>query len=271
MKWKLPIATSALLLLTGCSYSNTTAEKNESIESGQQLLSVTEQSEFDGDETDTQQARTPEEVISETENKLNTGVPVKLPMSLPVSEGYHLSAVTNSEQNQYSVMFLETEQPIPIDNEELENKEGNVATLKATRYTTPQLAANEIDHQNHSVSGAQEVDLGFDLKGYRDAGAGAQFIGWNEGRWSLDMRALTEQEDSIVEEATKIVQFLEKNTLPIPQEWGAVKFDASNKSGLHTQHIVWQEDAIVYEIETTKSTIEALEIAVSIHEKAGMK
>ena len=267
MKWNMSIVATALLLLTGCTYSNTTAEKNEPIESDQQSLTAMQQTEFGEDETETQQAPTPEEVIIETENRLNTGVPVKLPRSLPISPGYHLSAKTITEQNQYSVTFIETKQPITIDSEELENSEGNLATLKATRYPTLELAAEEINHQNHSTNGAKEVELRFGLKGYRDAGVGSQFLGWNEGRWSLDMRALTEQGNGIVTEANKVVEYLEKNTLPIPREWGAAKFDVSDTNENHSNHIAWQEDAIVYEIETNKSMMYALQIAVSIHGK----
>lgn len=271
MKWNMLIATSALLLLTGCTYSNTTAEKNESLESDQRSLTAMQQTKFGDDDTETQQAPTPEEVINETENRMNTGVPVKLPGSLSISPGYHLSAKTIIEQNKYSVTFMETEQPIPIDSEELEYSKGNLATLTATRYATSELAAKQIEHQNYAINGAEEVDLGFDLKGYRDAGAGSQFLGWNEGRWSLDMRALTEQGEGIVTEAKKIVEYLEKNTLPIPRVRGAAKFDVSDTNENHSNHIAWQEDAIVYEIETSKSSMYALQIAVSIHKKDAIK
>lgn len=267
MKWNMSIAASALLLLTGCTYSNTTTEKKESIESDQRSLTAMQQTEFGEDETETQQASTPEEVIIETENRLNTGVPVKLPISLPISTGYHLSAKIYTAQNQYSVTFIETKHPLPIDSEELENSEGDLATLKATRYATPELAAKQIEHQNYAINGAKEVDLGFYQKGYRDAGAGSQFLGWNEGRWSLDMRALTEQGEGIVTEAKNVVEYLEKNTLPIPREWGAAKFDVSDTNENHSNHIAWQEDAIVYEIETSKSMMYSLQIAVSIQDR----
>jgi hypothetical protein len=249
MKWNFPIFAVAFLLLTGCNSLNTTDDKEEVNESNQLPPSMKEQTYSENNkgnesETETQQHLSPEEVINETEKLLTTDIPIKLPKRITVSSGYHLTAMTSSEQNQYTVMFLETEQPIPINNKELKNKEINLATIKATRYETTDQAVEQINHQNHSGNGAPSVDLGFGIKGFRDAGAGSQFIGWNEGRWSLAMRALTEQGNSIEEEVKKVVQYLEKNMLPIPHDVGSVKFDVSKTNG--KQHIAWQEDDIVY-------------------------
>lgn len=270
MKWNYPIYTAAFLLLTGCNSFIPTSQ-DETNEFEQLKQPFTEQSsesmvlnEFG---TETQQDASPEEVIRETENELNTGVPVKLPASINVTPDYHLTAMTTSEQKHYEVMFYETEQSIPINDEKLNNMDFSTVKFKATRYESPEEAAKQIDHQLYSENGAQSADLGFGIKGYRDAGAGSQFMGWNEGRWSLSLRSTTQQGEKIVGESKKIVQFLEENTLPIPHELGAVKVDVSDAGGKPIQHIAWQEDAIVYEIQTRKSMLDALQIAVSIHEK----
>ena len=271
MKWKVPIYTAAFLLLTGCYSSSGTTEKEENGDVNQASQLATAQSEPDDKlvtAMEPQQEVSSEEIIVETENQLNTGVPVKLPMDLAVTPGHYLTAKTSAKQLQYSIMFFETLQPISINHKELENKEANIATLNAKRYETPEQAANQINHQIHKNNGAQSVDLEFGIKGYRDAGAGSQFIGWNEGRWSLDMRATTAQGKEIEKEAKEVVQFLEKHTLPIPHEWGAIKLDVSNSKETHQQQITWQEKGIVYEIITNKNAIAALEIAVSIQESS---
>ena len=268
MKSHLLIGAAMALLMTGCTDAND-AEKEEVKEPIHQSQSSDNQNDSEdknGNGKDHQQELTSEEIMIETAKRLNTEIPVKLPGNLTVKPDYHLSVLTSSEQNQYIIQFFETQQPIPINDEELKNKDVNVATLRATKYETSEKAGEQIGHQDHSVNGAAKVDLGFDIRGYRDAGAGSQFMGWNEGRWSLEMRALTEQGNTIEEEAKKVVQFLEQNTLPIPHEWGALKFDITDSSEALIQHIAWQENTIVYEIETTSSYMDALEIAVFIQE-----
>ena len=199
------------------------------------------------------------------DKQITTEIPVILPKTLPVPDKLHLTSVTNSQQNQYTVMFLGTEQPTTINSEVLKNRQANVATIKATEYSSPEEAAKQINHMDHSANGARAVDLGYGIKGYRDAGAGSQFLGWNEGRWSLAMKAHTDQGDEIVEDAKKAVQLLEEETLPIPNEYGSVKLDVSD-SKYRSQHIAWQDGKIVYEVETPGSFLDALNIAVSMHE-----
>lgn len=173
--------------------------------------------------------------------------------------------MTSSDKGQYAVMFLETDEPIPINNDELKDKEVNIATLKGTRFESAEKAAEQINHEEHAETGGHEVDLGYGIKGYSEGAAGSQYIGWNEGRWSLVVRGFTEQGESVVIEAKKVVEYLETNMLPTPHDIGASMLDVTNNND-RKQLISWQEDNIVYEIETNKNALDALEIAVSIQE-----
>ncbi|MFL0362817.1 hypothetical protein ACH0BF_07330 [Pseudobacillus sp. 179-B 2D1 NHS] len=213
-----------------------------------------------------QKLLTPEEVIQATKKQLHTTVPVQLPKSMDISVDHHLTAETSSRSNEYTIQFIEMNEPVPINNDALKNEEANVAVLRGMKYNSMSTAAKQINYQDHSDSEGEAVDLGFGIKGYKDAGAGSQFIGWNEGRWSLAMRALTEQGDDLEAEAKKVVQYLEKHTLPVPHEAGMVMLDISKTGGEHVQRVAWQENNAVYEIETPKGYMEALKVAVSIQQ-----
>ncbi|CAM4106007.1 hypothetical protein [Lederbergia lenta] len=272
---KLMVCGIVILVLTGCNSTDSSQGNGATIEndmgvesenSSQTTKEQTDQQQSKVDETTNQQTLTPEEVINETEKQLETNIPIKLPKVMNVSSGQHLTAKTTSDKNQYTVMFLETNEPIPINNDKLEGKEANIATLKATGYGSAEQAAQEINYEDHSKTGAHEVDLGFGITGYSEGAAGSQYIGWNEGRWSLVVRGFTEQGEDVTQEAKNIVAFLEKNTLPAPHDIGAAALDVTYKNDDRKQYITWQEGTIVYEVEMDKSAQDLLEILASIQE-----
>lgn len=262
---KVMVCGVAILLLTGCNSSGSSKEQVAGAES-EKTSPPTNVQKGKEIETANQQTLSPEEVINETEKQLETSVPIKLPKTVNVSSAKHLTAKTNSTNDQYTVKFLETNEPIPINNEELENKEVNIAILKATRYESAEQAAQQINYEDHSSIGGHEVDLGFGIKGYSEGAAGSQYIGWNEGRWSFEMRGLTEQGEEVSKEAKNLVAFLEKHTLPVPHDLATAKLDVTNNHNDQKQSISWQEDKVVYEVEMNKDAQDLLELTTSIQE-----
>jgi hypothetical protein len=210
---------------------------------------------------------TMEEVIKATENQLKTNVPIRLPKALPLDTGYHLTAVTKSDSRHYTVTFYESKKPIPINNSKLTN--GNYAikigTVKGTLYNTATQAGNYINYQDYKKyeSGNPSVDLGYGIKGYIDAGAGSEYLGWNEGRWSLTVRARTVHGNNVKTVGKQIVAYLEKEMLPPPHQRGAGEFSADELTN-RNQRISWQNKNADYEVSDTKDAITALKIATSI-------
>lgn len=260
MKQRFLIGAAAILLISGC----VSEEKTKQTVTGEKMA---EQTGTEKDHTEEiMKELSPEEVVAETKKQLNTKVPVRLPKTLTVSTEYHLTAKTTSDQDHYMVEFLETKEPIPINNAKLKDVEGNVAILKGTRYETAAMAAEHVERLEPAI-GNPPVDLGHGIKGYYDAGAGSQYLSWIEGNWTLVVRGRTEQAGDLSEEAKEIVEYLEYNTLP-PPDAGNAKF-TSKAIEKGSQILLWHKDNIVYKIETNRGYLDALKIAVSMNDNKG--
>lgn len=78
------------------------------------------------------------EIIAEISDTINIDIEVELPEDVKVAEGKYLSAMTTSNAGSYEVVFYETDEPVIQE-------------------------------------GMPEVDLGYGITGYQDAG-GWQFL-----------------------------------------------------------------------------------------------
>lgn len=64
--------------------------------------------------------------------------------------------------------------------------------------------------------------------------------------------------------AKKMVKYLESHTLPAPKDKGIVMVDYPQGSDSVNVDIRWQEDEMVYQLETTKVPLDALEMTTSV-------
>ncbi|MEG0443140.1 MAG: hypothetical protein RR567_03930 [Carnobacterium sp.] len=205
---------------------------------------------------------TQQEVLEAIGNELYTDAPIKLPKQLPMKEGKHLSATASSKSGMYAIVFYESDEPIPINNEQLTDGTSSaeeIARLTVQQYPSQKEADEQIAHQTFSEQGGQEVDLGYDIKGYQDAGAGSVYTGWNEGQWVLASHARTENSEQGAALAKEAVEFLENNLLPIPDPHGFAHLDAEQGDN----RILWQDRMTVYTIDQVVNPIDALMIAVA--------
>ena len=205
---------------------------------------------------------TQEEVIKAVKQQIDTDLSLKLPDKLPLKKGEHLTAVTEGDENSYRVVFYESDEPIPINNEELINNEDKadpIATIHVQKYDSQKQADEEVSFEQFDENGGQEVDLGHGITGYRDAGAGSVYTGWNEGRWALAVHAQTSEGNKGTDLAKDAVAYLEENTLPIPQPHGYAHLDVDERDN----RILWEKDTTVYTIDQVEDSMDALEIAVN--------
>ncbi len=177
-------------------------------------------------------SNTQAEALKNIKDQLKTDLPIILPKGLPLTKGTFLSATTKAETNQVEVLFFES-------------KEAN----------------EQISYQNFSQNGGQKVDLGNNINGYQDAGAGSLWTGWNEGRWALATHTRTENPEAGLKLAKQAVQFLETHMLPIPKQNGFARLDVYKSGNI----IVWQDEKLVYTLDSIKEPLKALEIATSFY------
>lgn len=212
---------------------------------------------------DTVASNTQAGALKDIKDQLKTNLPIILPKGLPITNGTFLTATTKKEANQVEVLFFESKEVLPINDKKLNNSQTAtiIARLVVKQYPNAKEANEQISYQNFSQNGGQEVDLGYNIKGYQDAGVGSLWTGWNEGRWALATHTRTDNPEAGVKLAKQAVQFLETHMLPIPKQNGFARLDVY-KSG---NTIVWQDGKLVYTLDSIKEPLKALEIATAFY------
>lgn len=243
--------------------NNTHAQVNQNNENASEDEEGKDQEATESDDAEQVESMTQAEVIKAVNDEINTDLSLKLPNKLPLEKGKHLTAVTKNDDTSYQVVFYESDKPIPINNEKLKNNEAaadTIATIHAKKYDTKAEADEEISFEQFDENGGREVDLGHEITGYQDAGAGSAYTGWNEGRWVLATHAQTSEGDKGTDLAKDAVAYLEDSTLPIPESHGYAHLDVDQKDN----RILWEEGTTVYTIDQVKDPMDALEIAVNV-------
>ncbi|MGE7946072.1 hypothetical protein [Lysinibacillus sp. NPDC093688] len=201
--------------------------------------------------------------LKNIKDQLKTNLPITLPKGLPITKGTFLTATTKAEANQVEIVFLESKEHLSINDSKLKQPDRAtvIARLSVQQYESTDEANEQISFENYSQNGGQKVDLGYNIKGYQDAGVGSLWTGWNEGRWAIATHTRTENPEAGVKLAKQAVQFLETHMLPIPKQNGFARLDVYESGNL----IVWQEGKLVYTLDSIKDPLKALEIATAFY------
>lgn len=280
MKKQVSIAVCLTFIsLAGCTQENATTDKNAeqvSKESNQPANAekspneanppATENPQSSGEDGNHNIPLSQEDVLSSIKEQFQDSLTPKLPKHLPLSsKEMQLSAATHSEDDFYRVIFFESKKAIPVNDKELNDKSvaKPIAVIEAKRYDTVQEAESKVGYTSPEdiQTGNPPIDLGHSIKGHAEAGAGNKWVNWHEGRWYLQVHAsnIKENNDDILL-AKRMVDFLESNTLPVPNQYGAVKADV-NQQKAEDNRISWQEGTTVYTVSEVEDPINMLEIA----------
>ncbi|KRL05788.1 hypothetical protein [Liquorilactobacillus oeni] len=131
-------------------------------------------------------------------------------------------------------------------------------------YSSADEAGQQINHQTASDSqGLPEIDLGHNIKGYLDSGAGQRYLSWNEGNWALRVHAAAVNNEDPQQLAKQTVELLETYRPPAPDPYGEVRFDTNTSYGSRNQVIVWQKGNTIYQL-SGHSAETAIKMAASI-------
>ena len=210
---------------------------------------------------------TQEEVIASVKEQLQSSLPPKLPKQLPMSSAdMQLSAAIHSENDMYRVIFFESKKAIPVNDKELNNSSAKpIAVVEAKQYETAQEAESKIGYISpEDINTGNEIDLGHSITGFEEGGAGHKWLNWHEGRWYLQIQASNiEGNNDYVPLAKRMVDYLESNTLPVPDKYGSVKVNVDDQKA-EDNRISWQEGTIVYSVSEVANPIKLLEIATHL-------
>jgi len=245
------------LLLSICSLS-ACAERNKN-EQQHEIETSTSVAQSNNDQVDAVQAT---EALQQIKEQIHFDVPIKMPTTLPIAEGAFLSATVRTKGDQVEVIFYESKENMPINDIRLKKSATVIGRLLVKKYKSVEGASTQIAFDNFNQNGGQEVDLGYNIKGYQDAGAGSLWTGWNEGRWAIATHTRTDNPDAGVKLAKQAVAYLENHLLPIPRQYGMAQLDVYQSGNL----IVWQDEKLVYTLDSIKEPLKALAIATAFYQ-----
>lgn len=159
---------------------------------------------------------------------------------------YVTAATTGSaDQDNFNILYYAQDDPIAVDDQVL-NELTPIASYQKLTYETEQEAIEAVN-QIIDLQG-EEVDLGYNLTGYLQGAAGSTYLNWQEGNWSLIVRANNAEEEDPVELGQAVVEYLEKVYLPAPETVGQITLEASSKDDFNANTTIWQEGTVVYRV-----------------------
>jgi len=256
--------------LAACS-SGDTDEAQTSTSTSEQISTQTSES-MTTDSTSSEMSSVSSDMDSDSEEDTATGEAsafdqlaknfpnITLPAKVPVGEDKIVNAATDGDENDLSILYygLDTQRAV---NDTTLNNETAIAGYKTKVYDTADDAAAAVNVT--ADEGGQAVDLGHGITGHSQGAAGSTYLSWEEGNWSLTVRAVNQDQQDPTGQAKEVVAYLEEHMLPVP-DVGQITIDMGQDDYLATT-VVWQEDDRVYTVEHQEA-ISALEMAVSMNQ-----
>lgn len=171
----------------------------------------------------------------------------KLPQNHGNQEQQNVQTKVEGDKNNYTINYMK----------------GNsvYATYTKHSYSSSNAASQQVGYQNVAdVKGLPTVNLGYNVKGYQDRGAGQEYIQANFGNWSLLTHGSNfgKYQGVADREAKSVVAFIQNNQLPIPQKAGSIKVENDGSAT-----VTWQAGTIVYSVKANQFNT-ALQMATSI-------
>ncbi|RCA11169.1 hypothetical protein [Enterococcus durans] len=267
-KWWIVIPT--ILFLGACQTSaDRTTQKQENQEKDQSHSQVTEMS----TETSTGESAKGKEEHSDAKTgtnqtqktafeQLKAEQPtLPMPQVIPISSGNLNLAAAQSKQG-YTVLYYALPEKLALNAQAL-NQETPIATyLYQYGFASSQETINVLQPFTIDKNG-QKVDLGHQIIAYQQGAAGSNYLEWQEGNWRIRVRSSNIEGQDPLPLAKKIVNYLEKATLPAPEKYGKIIVDMNDSSNQATQ-VIWQEPNNVFTV-THQDALAALEMAVSMN------
>lgn len=160
---------------------------------------------------------------------------------LDSAPGY-LNIRYTGDANNFSVDYIVSYNPYGLNDGAISGHVPYATFVKKT-YDSESAAANDVPYQSaDSSSGLPKVDLGHNISGVMDSGAGQRYLQWNEGRWSFVVHASAVVGEDPVPTAQHVVDLLERYYLPAPSTKGGGQLEATASENVLT----WNKGNVLY-------------------------
>ena len=200
-------------------------------------------------------------INEQLEQTIQTPLHFQLPTNVPVSKGYYLTAQTKKTKNGEVITYYEAKKKLGVNANALSKTPKKViAKLQIKNYNTSSKAKDEVGYTKFTKQSGQKQKLTAQIQAYQDAGAGQLYTSWNEGRWALTTHSYTSEQDQGVALAKTTVAYLDKKSLPVPKQYGAIQLDAVGKN----HRLVLQRDQQIIQISSVQKPMTLLQIATSM-------
>ncbi|GEN47697.1 hypothetical protein [Ligilactobacillus pobuzihii] len=170
---------------------------------------------------------------------------VVLPQNDGLGQGSsQLNIRFTGDSDNYTVYYSVGNKARPLNDPAIRN-EAPYATLSKKTYSSFVSAKAAVDYRSgDGDQGLPTVDLGHDITGTIDSGAGNRYLHWNEGQWSLVVHAAAVNGEDPQPMAKQVVEMLENSYLPAPNSVAAGEFEINGNNKL-----TWQDGKTVYSLE----------------------
>lgn len=293
----IPVTTAVLLALAGCGgQDNNTSEASNTptSTSGEQTQSGSGGADFSntsegnntaagtansenssegttstsgGETTGTQGQSNMNDVLQEIRSQLKMKDAV-LPTSFALDKGKHLAAALPvNSSDAFKVNFYSVDQSIPVNDASLtssNNAPDVLASYEVKTYKDPDSSGIFPDTDLDNIPDDMSVDLGHGIKGMAEGAAGSQYLTWKEGRWTLQIRSVSEDKMNNPGIAKKMVEYLVSHTLPAPKDKGFVNVEYPSGGKTVNVTISWQEGKQIHQLQTNQVPNEALGMVASV-------
>nr|WP_154886167.1 hypothetical protein [Paenibacillus xylanexedens] len=284
----IPVTTAVVLALAGCggpdsnqpstSGQPSTTTGSEQTQSGSGNSASSDDSSASTGKDSTANSNTNEstthselsdvdEVVKAVRNELKNQ-DVSLPTTFPLAKGQYLgAAITTNTIDASHVNFYTGDKPTTLNDPSFTKSNSKtpwLASYEVKTYENPDQTDlfPETDVQN--IPKDMSVDLGHGIKGMVEGAAGSQYLTWQEGRWTLQIRSVSEDQMNNPGIAKKMVEYLESHTLPAPKDKGFVNVQYASGGKSVRVAISWQDGKRIHQLKTDQVPLDALGMVVSV-------
>lgn len=292
----IPVTTGVLLALAGCGGPDSNAASSENSSSptttvGEQTetgsggadfsnenetgtkenTGTTDNEDTSGSKANDNQVATGQSGVTDVIKQVRNQLKMKdaaLPTSFTLDKGTSLgAAILSNTADAFKVNFYATTQSVAINDQSLTASDSKIpvlASYEVKTYKDPNQSEIFPETDLKDIPADMAVDLGHGIKGISEGAAGSQYLTWQEGRWTLEIRSVSEDEMNNPGIAKKMVEYLESHTLPVPKDKGYIKVEYPNGGKSVHVTISWQDGNQIHQLKTDQVPLEALGMVVSV-------
>lgn len=251
----------------GADFSNTSEGSNTAAGSANSENSSEGTGTSAGEATGTQGQSSMNDIIQEIRSQLKMKNAV-LPTSFALDKGKHLAAaIPVNSSDAFKVNFYSVDQSVPVNDASLTSSNNTpdvLASYEVKTYKDPDSSGIFPDTDLDNIPDDMSVDLGHGIKGMAEGAAGSQYLTWKEGRWTLQIRSVSEDKMNNPGIAKKMVEYLESHTLPAPKDKGFVNVEYPSGGKTVDVTISWQEGKQIHQLQTNQVPNDALGMVASV-------